>query len=486
MSKEQPPFGNSFPPAFDAVRINMQEKEVSSPTGVLEEIKDLYNNAPYGLHSLDKDGVFVRVNDTELRWLGYTRDELIGRMKITDLLAPHSVATPEAYFARCQSQGFLRGVEIELTCKDGSNLPVLISAIDFRDSRADYLMSRPARLGITEPMPSGTRLLEAAPDAIVVTNRDGRMVLVNAQAETIFGYPREELLGRVIEILIPERFQDQHAAHRADYYDHPGLRPMGAALELYGVRKDGTEFPIEISLSPLRTGDEWLVLSAIRDITERRRADEALRLSEERFRVALKNSSVVVFHQDHELRYTWIHSPLLAWAEQDYLGHTDAEIVGGDEGTRLMVVKRGVLESGIGARTETSVTSMGETHHFDLTVEPLRNPVGQVIGVTCAAADVTALKRAASEKEQLIVDLQEALARVKLLSGLLPICAGCKMIRDEQGGWQPMEIYIRAHSEANFSHGMCPDCAVQFGWTVEEPSHAGSEQEQSAHVGRES
>ncbi len=203
------------------------------------------------------------------------------------------------------------------------------------------------------------------------------------------------------------------------------------------------------------------------DIEELKRAQEALHLSEERFRVALKNSPVVVFNHDRELRYTWINSPVLAWAGQDWLGHTDAEIVGGEEGARLMAIKRGVLQSGIGTRTEATVTFLGEPHHFDLTVEPLRDALDVVVGVTCASTDITPLKQAAAERERLIGELQEALARVKLLSGLLPICAGCKKIRDEHGSWRQIEIYIRDHSEADFSHGMCPDCLVKFGWTAQ-------------------
>jgi len=160
----------------------------------------------------------------------------------------------------------------------------------------------------------------------------------------------------------------------------------------------------------------------------------------------------------------------LAWAGQDYLGHTDAEIVGGEEGDRLMAIKRGVLRSGIGTRAEATVTFLGETHHFDLTVEPLRDPLGVIVGVPCATTDMTALKQAAAERERLIGELQEALTRVRLLSGLLPICAGCKKIRDEQGSWRQLEIYIRAHSEADFTHGMCPDCLEKFGWTAQKPS----------------
>ena len=101
-----------------------------------------------------------------------------------------------------------------------------------------------------------------------------------------------------------------------------------------------------------------------------------MRISEERFRVALKNSPVVVFNQDRELRYTWINSPILVWAVRGYLGQTDAEIVGGEEGARLMAIKQGVLQSGIGTRTEATVTFQGETHYYDPTVEPLRDARG--------------------------------------------------------------------------------------------------------------
>jgi len=137
------------------------------------------------------------------------------------------------------------------------------------------------------------------------------------------------------------------------------------------------------------------------DITELKRINDALRVSEERFRVALKNSPVVVFNQDLELRYTWINSPVLGWAVQDYFGKTDAEIVGGEEGNRLMAIKQRVLRSGIGSRTETTVTFQCEIHYFDLTVEPLRDALGVVVGVTCAAADVTPLKQALVKLENL-------------------------------------------------------------------------------------
>jgi PAS domain S-box-containing protein len=141
----------------------------------------------------------------------------------------------------------------------------LVRAARLSDAQAEIVRTSEARF---------RALLESAPDGMIIADRDGRMILVNAQAQVLFGYARDELLGRPVETLLPERVRGAHLGHRERFHADPRTRPMGLGLDLVGRRKDGSEFPAEISLSPLETAEGLLVTTVIRDITERRRADE--------------------------------------------------------------------------------------------------------------------------------------------------------------------------------------------------------------------
>ena len=182
------------------------------------------------------------------------------------------------FFGQPRTRTMGAGLELHGLHKDRGEFPVEISLSPIDTEEGTMVMS--AIRDITDRKRADQKfkdLLEAAPDAMVIINREGRIVLVNSQAVKLFGWSRDELLGQPIELLVPERFGARHPEHRHRFFAEPRSRSMGAGLDLYGLRKDKSEFPVEISLSPLETEEGLFVSSAIRDVTERKRIEQVLR-----------------------------------------------------------------------------------------------------------------------------------------------------------------------------------------------------------------
>lgn len=283
-----------------------------------EKFSKAFQESPLGITLTSaRDDRYIDVNETFERVTGYSRDEVIGQTPFDLKIWAHS-SDREKLVSQLLKERRLRNIEHQFCTRSGQIRDGLSSA------ELIEIDGEPCILSVTDDVTDRKRAeehfrlaVESAPNGMMIVGQDGKIVRVNAQAETLFGYRRDELVGRSVELLVPEYVRSGHAGFRKDYFAHPTARHMGAGRDLAARRKDGSQFPVEIGLNPMHTEEGTQILCSIVDSTERKKAESALRESEQRFRLVANTAPVMIWMSGPDKLCTFFNQGWL-----DFTGRT--------------------------------------------------------------------------------------------------------------------------------------------------------------------
>ena len=376
-----------------------------------EKFKGLLEAAPDAMIIANDKGEIVLINRQTEKLFGYRKEELIG--KPVEILIPADfrhkhVSQRTQYTEAPKVRAMGAGLELFAVRKDGIQFPVEISLSPL-ETEEGTLISASVR-DITARKKSEEKfkgLLEAAPDAMVIVNEKGKIVLINKQTEKLFAYTKEELIGKPVEILIPAAFRDKHANYRTQYMESPKVRSMGVGLELFAVRKDGTQIPVEISLSPVVTEEGTLISASVRDITERKKSEERIRF----LASIADNIQDPVISSDNDFRITrWnlAAEKLLGWKNDEVIGKATTEIL------KIVYpaetpeqIQKSFRERDFWQGEVIYHTKSGKKINVLTTTSHLKDAIGNVTGNLVLARDITERKKIEAALSKLNEELEE-------------------------------------------------------------------------------
>ncbi len=303
-------------------------------------------------------------------------------------------------------------------------------------------------------------LAEASFEGIALTE-EGVVVDCSDQLAEMLGYARRELIGKhVFDFVAPQSHaivEEAHRSNKQEPYEH------------VAIRKDGTTFHVEVRARFMTVRNREFRVAAIRDITERKRNEEILSNERNLLRTLIDSVPDLIFFKDTEGHYILNNrAHLLSMGvtrQVDALGKTAFDFHPTDLARQYCADEQRIVASGepLPGREELAFHKDKGENRWHLTTKiPVKNSRGEVTHLVGISRDVTEQKKLEEQRDHYVRELQEALDKVTTLSGLLPICAGCKKIRNDQGYWQQVEGYIMEHSSARFTHGLCPECVKRL------------------------
>ena len=379
------------------------------------EVLDLYNNAPTGYHSIDKNGIIVRINQTELNWLGYTYEELVGVKPFRELLKLESQQAFDDNFSIFKTQGRLKDLEAEIIRKDGSILPVLVNATAIFDADGKYVQSRATVLDNTARRSAEASLRESeelfraffenAADALLLGNLEGQIIAANPATCRMFGWTVRELVNANRDILIDK------TDPRLGSLLKERVAKGKAHGELTFQRKDGAKFLGEIISTIYNDKDGNKKASIIiRDITERKQAEIDLRLNEEKYRGLMESLDNIVATVDRNGKFLYMNeiaAKQLGGTTESLIGKTMHELFPEPAASRqLESIQKAMLgDRKVVIESESFIN--GKIHWYHTAIQPIHDENGQVAYALINATDIRELKAAQQELVEINHTLEE-------------------------------------------------------------------------------
>lgn len=461
-------------PSYEELERRIQELEkIESELEFSRKMLRVYEKASLGYQSLDENGHYITVNQNWQDTLGYTKEEVIGK-SFADFIHPDWRYHFKENFPRFKSIGEILGAEFEMVKKNGDLILVSLTGKISRDQKGNFQQTHCIFHDITERKQAEkviaekeiflTSLLNAIPIPVFYKDREGIYQGFNEAYEAFMGKNRDQLIGKSVFDISPKELAPIYYAKDKELLDSGGIQHYESKVKIDTDKMRDVIF--DKSVYTDNKGKVIGLIGTVLDITERKRMEKALKQSEKRFRDMADLLPGAIVETDADLTVTYVNRQglkLFGYSETDVAaGLNGLDLIHPDD--RVKALKRVTDQLAKKTITATEYRVMkkdNESCWVFFNASPIYK-TDQIIGFRMVLTDITERKQIEKEREKLIDELQSAFAEIKTLKGIVPICSNCKKIRDDAGYWNNLESYIQKHSDASFSHGICPECSDEL------------------------